>query len=146
MTTPIIILALLLAPWALFSFLGRPRTGGVIGLALSFLFFAVGHFALTDSMVAMLPPFVPFRAPLVYATGALEIGLAAGLLFPFSRRFAGLGCAAALVLFFPANIYAATNYVGSGGHQWGPVYLLIRGPLQALLLWWTWFFAIRSSR
>jgi hypothetical protein len=31
-----------------------------------------------------------------------------------------------------------------GGHTWGPVYLLIRAPLQALLVAWTWWFAVRT--
>ena len=32
--------------------------------------------------------------------------------------------AAVLVLFFPANIYAAINHIPMGGHAWGPVYRL----------------------
>lgn len=48
-----------------------------------------------------------------------------------------------LLLFLPVNVYAAQNRVGMGGHTWGPGYLLIRVPLQAILASWTWWFAIR---
>jgi len=32
--------------------------------------------------------------------------------------------------------------VGMGGHLWGPVYLLIRVPLQLLLIGWSYWFAV----
>jgi hypothetical protein len=32
------------------------------------------------------------------------------------------------------GVYAAANSLGMGGHQWGPIYLLIRAPLQLLLI------------
>jgi uncharacterized membrane protein len=83
--------------------------------------------------------------PLVYLTGLLEIALALGLALPATRRLAGLAAIAILVLFFPANVYAAFAQVGMGGHAWGPVYLLIRAPLQATLIAWTWWFAVRGA-
>ena len=30
-----------------------------------------------------------------------------------------------------------------GGHAWGPVYLFVRVPLQAFILLWVYWFAIR---
>ena len=151
MTTPLLMLGILTVPllivWRLRSFglqvsLG---TGGVVGLVLVFLFTAGGHFLMTQAMAEMLPPFVPARVPLVYLTGLLEIGLALGLALPATRRLAGFAAIAILVLFFPANVYAAFAQVEMGGHAWGPVYLLIRAPLQALLIAWTWWFAVRAA-
>jgi uncharacterized membrane protein len=49
-----------------------------------------------------------------------------------------------LVLFFPANIYAAFTRVDMGGHAWGPVYLLIRAPLQLVLIGWAYGFVARK--
>ena len=49
-----------------------------------------------------------------------------------------------LVAFFPANIYAALNHVPMGGHAWGPVYLLVRAPVQLIILAWTYVFVIRQ--
>lgn len=147
MTTPIIILCLLLLPVLASWVIGgaeKVRFGGVLGLALAFAFFGLGHFAQTEAMTLMLPPFVPFARPLILATGLLEFAIALGILHPASRRLAGLTAIAVLIAFFPANVYAAITQTGMGGHVWGPVYLLIRAPLQALLIWWVWYFAVRS--
>lgn len=151
MTTPLIMLAILMAPLLI---VGCLRTlglkasfagGGILGLVLTFVFTASGHFVQTEPMAAMLPPFVPARLTIIYLTGVLEIALALGIALPATRRLAGLAAIATLVAFFPANIYAAFAQVEMGGHAWGPVYLLIRAPLQALLVAWTWWFAVRAD-
>jgi uncharacterized membrane protein len=151
MTTPLLMLALLTVPllivWRLRS-LGLQLSlapGGVIGLVLVLLLAASAHFFTPEALAAMLPPFVPARLPLVYVTGVLELALALGLALPPTRRLAGLATIATLVLFLPANVYAAFAHVEMGGHAWGPVYLLIRVPLQALLIGWTWWFAVRPA-
>ena len=82
---------------------------------------------------------------MVLATGVLEFAIAAGMLVPATRRLAGLTAIAIFVGFFPLNIYAALNHTGMGGHVWGPEYLLIRFPLQVLLVIWTWMFVVRSK-
>ncbi|MEM9582138.1 MAG: hypothetical protein AAGA08_03405 [Pseudomonadota bacterium] len=151
MITPLIVLTILFFPTLIAAVIasrtradGVMNLGGVLGYAAAFAFFSVGHFVITDEMVSMLPDFLPARRPLVYATGLLEAGLALALLPSRTRVYAGLGCIAVLVLFFPGNIYAAINGVGPGGHQWGPVYLLVRAPLQALLIFWGYWFAVRD--
>lgn len=146
MTTPIIILCLLFVPFLVARSIAgatKARFGATIGIALAFAFFGIGQFVQTEAMARMLPPFVPFATPLVLATGLLELAVAAGLAFPASRRMAGLLATGVLVAFLPVNVYAAFNYTGMGGHFWGPVYLLIRAPLQGLLIWWMWFFVVR---
>jgi uncharacterized membrane protein len=120
-----------------------PEYGAVIGISIAFVFFGVGHFIRTEPMAEMLPPSVPYRVTLIYLTGFLEWVLAAGLLFPRTRQLAGWACIAVLISFLPANIYAAANRVGMGGHLWGPVYLLIRVPVQILLVGWTYWFVAR---
>jgi uncharacterized membrane protein len=77
---------------------------------------------------------------LVYLTGVLELAMAVGFLVPWARRLTGRVAAGALVLFFPANVYAAVSHVPIGGHAEGPVYLLIRAPLQAVILFWVYWF------
>ena len=96
-------------------------------------------------MVQMLPPFVPARVPLIYATGLLEWAIALGFFVPRFRTTAGIAAAAVLIAFFPANIYAAFARVPMGGHEWGPVYLLIRAPLQLAILIWIYHFVIRPG-
>lgn len=153
MSTVIVMLLLLTAPYLLARLLqaaGRrtfdTTNMGAIGLGIVFLFTAIGHFVLTAPMVRMLPAWVPQRELLVYLTGLLEIAIAIGLFLPRLRPMAGVAAAAVLVLFFPANIYAAINHVPMGGHAWGPSYLLIRGPLQMVLFTWAWWFTIRPAQ
>lgn len=150
MTTPLIILAILILPAAA-GWLWQWRSGrdgvfaasGAIALGLAFLFFATGHFVLTDAMVDMLPPFLPLRREAVLATGVLEIALGLALFLPRLRGLAGRICILVLIVFFGANIYAALNHTGTGGHVWGPIYLVIRAPLQLLLIGWAWWFTQR---
>ena len=44
-----------------------------------------------------------------------------------------------LILFLPANVYAAIQQVPFGGHGNGPLYLLVRVPFQLLVIAWVWF-------
>ena len=120
-----------------------PRPAAAAGLGLLFLFAASGHFVQTGAMVQMLPPWVPARQFLVYATGVLEIAIAMALFFRRSRVAGAWAAAASLVAFFPANVYAALQHVPMGGHAWGPVYLLVRAPLQLFILWWLWAMVLR---
>ena len=95
-------------------------------------------------MVQMLPSWVPARELLVYPTGVLEIAIAAALFFRRSRAAGAWVAAAMLLAFFPANVYAALQHVPMGGHAWGPVYLLVRAPLQLFILWWIWSMVLRA--
>lgn len=120
------------------------RSAAAAGVGLLFLFTASGHFIQTGPMVQMLPPWVPGREWLVYATGVLEIAIAVAMFFRRSRVAGGWAAAAALVAFFPANVYGALQQVPMGGHAWGPAYLLLRAPLQLFILWWIWAMVLRS--
>jgi uncharacterized membrane protein len=151
MTTPIIMLVLMIAPYlagrAASAVLRRDfdvRRLAAAGLGILFVFTGIGHFVQTAPMAQMLPPWVPERKLLVYLTGALELALAAGFLAPKSRWFTGWVTAVMLVVFFPVNIYASIHRIPMGGHAWGPVYLLIRTPLQAIILFWVYWFTIRQ--
>ena len=117
---------------------------GRISLALLFLFTGLGHFVNPEPMATMLPPWMPSRVPLVYVTGLLEWAGAIGLLMPRSARIAGICLVTFLIAVFPANVFAALNHVGMGGHEAGPAYLLVRAPFQLALIWWTVHFAVRA--
>ena len=154
MTTILIILGLLIGPFVVGSMLTRLtrrqlatlETLGCLGITLVFCFTAIGHFIKTEPMVQMLPAWVPGRVPLVYVTGVMEFAAAIAVLIPSLRRTTGWLLITMLILFLPANIYAALNHTGMGGHQWGPIYLLVRIPLQAVLITWVWWFAVRSRQ
>lgn len=150
MIAPLIILAILTAPYLVLSAVGRVQKrsdlgllGGVLGLSFAFLFFGFGHFAIAEPMTRILPPQTPYKLELVYVTGVMEIALGLALLFPRWRRAGGWAAIALLVLFFPANIYGALTRADFGAHEWGPVYLFVRTPLQIILIAWAYWFAIR---
>jgi len=147
----VVLLGILLGSYALLTTLARfprfvwlePGLRGRVSLALLLAFTGLGHFVKTDAMAAMLPAWVPLRVPLIHATGVLELAGAGGLLVPGLSRAAGWCIIAFLVAVFPANVYAALHRVEMGGHESGPIYLAVRGPFQALLAWWAWWFAVR---
>ena len=151
--TPILILILLTSP-LLFGFIKGQVTRQAInikqyasiGLGITFIFFAIGHIVKTHGMVEMLPPWVPLRLQLVYATGVLEFAVGIALFTTKYRELAAKLAIVILIVFFPANIYAALNSIGLGGHQWGPIYLLIRTPLQIILIAWAYFLCVKTYR
>ena len=147
----LVMLGILVVPYLLLTAVGAvwpglavdPQFRGRVGLALMFLFTASGHFIRTRLMSEMLPSWVPRRVPIIYVTGVLEMVGAIVLLTPHAYRLAGAGLLLFLVGVLPANIYAAFNRVGMGGHERGPAYLLVRVPLQLVLMGWTYWFAMR---
>lgn len=124
---------------------GASGHAGRVALALLFLFTGVAHFVMTEPMAQMVPP--PFPPVLtVWVTGVLEILGAIGLLLPRTSRLAARCLFVFLLAVLPANVYAALNHTGLGGHVEGPSYLSQRVPLQLLFLAWTWYFGIRHRR
>ena len=116
---------------------GRWSLAGVMGAA------GVVHLTSADSFLPMLPPQLPARVPIVWATGAVELALAAGLVAAPARhrQRAGRALAIYLVAIFPANIYqavAGTDAFGmtSSTARW------LRLLFQPLLIVW----ALRSTK
>jgi uncharacterized membrane protein len=140
MTTPIFIRVLMMAPYfavRIFAALTRRDVDGrgatALGLGVLFLFTGIGHFMQTEPMAQMLPPWVPERILLVYVTGVLECAIAVGFLVPKSRQCTGGVVAGMLILFF-----APINHISMGDYAWGPIYLLIRAPLQVIIVFWVY--------
>lgn len=104
----------------------------------------MGHILKVDGMAEMLPSWVPFKISLIYITGVIELFVGIALFIPKFQLIAAKVGIIIFIVFFPANIYAALNSVGLGGHQWGPIYLLIRAPLQITLIVWTYFLCIEN--
>ena len=116
-----------------------------LGLALVFAFAALGHFVKTDAMTKMLPPTIPGRRALILASGIFELLLAMLLLAWPKARLLGLTIIGFLGAIFPANVYAAFQRISFGGHSAGPIYLLVRAPIQLLLILWTYWFVVRGE-
>ncbi|MEY4941263.1 MAG: hypothetical protein RIQ93_2998 [Verrucomicrobiota bacterium] len=140
-----IILTLLLAPYWGLTFAHVPEVlRGRAGIALVFAFTGVGHFIKTAAMTQMIPAWVPMRLPLIYITGIFELFAAVAILVTPLSRHVGVALGVFLLLIIPSNIYAAWQRVDFGGHAAGPVYLLVRIPLQLFLIGWVYWFAVRQ--
>jgi uncharacterized membrane protein len=141
-----IMLALLLGAFCIALAVGLDAGhAGRVAIATVFSLTAVGHFAKPTEMLAMLPAWVPSRRLVVVGSGFLELALAAAMLTLSGFRAAAVASIVFLVLATPLNVYSAVKRVDFGGHGAGPAYLLVRIPLQALLIAWIWWFSFRAS-
>lgn len=78
------------------------------GLAIVFLWFFIGgiaHFALTETEMRIVPPWVPWPRAAVLASGVFELLGAAGLLWRPTRPAAGWGLFALTLAVTPAHFY-----------------------------------------
>jgi uncharacterized membrane protein len=119
---------------------------GRFGIALVFAFTGLGHFVKTDAMAEMLPESIPGRRALILASGIFELLLAMLLLAWSKSPLLGITIIGFLIAIFPANVYAALRRIPFGGHSAGPIYLLVRAPVQLLLILWTYWFVVRGGR
>ncbi|MEV4292130.1 hypothetical protein AB0K40_42050 [Nonomuraea bangladeshensis] len=116
------------------------RVSAAHGLAVMLVMTASAHFVPASvtfmpnhaDMVAMVPPFVPFPAFVVYLTGVLELAGAAGLVLERTRKAAGICLALLFAAMLPANVYAALNDVTLGGEPATPLWQ--RVPEQVLYI------------
>ena len=113
-----------------------------IPLAAFYLVAGTLHFLRPRVYEAMMPPPLPAKRRLVYASGAAEIAGGAAVLHPRTRAAGGWWLIATLIGIFPANVNMAIN---SGRFQRVPAWLLwARLPLQAPLIAWAWRAAVRD--
>ncbi|HEX8903976.1 MAG TPA: DoxX family protein, partial [Longimicrobiaceae bacterium] len=109
-----------------------------IVLAALFVLAGTMHFVIPDSYVRIMPPWVPWHRGMVLLSGACEIAGGIGLLVPRVRRWAGIGLIALLLAVWPANLQMLLNARAAHQPAWAQVLLLLRLPLQIVLMWWVW--------
>ena len=98
----------------------------------------LNHFISTDFYLRIMPPYLPWHLPLVYASGVAETALGALLLVRRWSRIAAWGLILLLIAVFPANLHMALN-----AHlypQFSPLLLWLRLPLQGLLIAWAYLY------
>lgn len=105
-----------------------------------FLAGGVAHFAATDLYSKIMPPYLPAPRALVLVSGVAEVALGAMLLIPTTARLAAWGLIALLVAVFPANVFM---YQHPERFNLSPTLLLLRLPLQGLLIAWAWAYTGR---
>jgi uncharacterized membrane protein len=107
-------------------------------LGLFFVTAGVLHFVLPASYVKIMPPWLPWHAALVAVSGACEIAGGLGVLVVWTRRIAGVGLIALSLAVLPANVQMLLNAYAMAEGTWWQAVLLLRLPLQFLLIWWIW--------
>ena len=76
---------------------------------IGYVYVGLLHFIQPDFFLKIMPPYLPYHLPLVYASGFLEITLGFCLFFKKLRFYAGWGLILLLIAVYPANIYLAFN-------------------------------------
>jgi len=105
-----------------------------------FIVGGVAHFLATDYYIKIMPPYLPYHRELVLLSGAFEVALGLLLLVPTTSRLAAWGLIALLVAVFPANVYM---YQHAAGFSVPPTVLLLRLPIQGVLILWAFAYARR---
>lgn len=96
------------------------------------------HFAIPKPYTAIVPKPLPYKRELVYASGVAELGCAAMLTQPRTRRVGGLLSFGLLLAVFPANVQMMVTVVQSKkAPLWYKVGTVLRLPLQLPPLSWS---------
>jgi uncharacterized membrane protein len=75
----------------------------------AFLVSGVVHLVRPEVYEPLMPSWVPAHREVILASGVAELAGALGMLFPPTRRLAGLASAALLVAVFPGNLKMAVD-------------------------------------
>ena len=121
------------------SFVGRAA------LAIMLIFTGIAHFTMTESMIQMLPEFIPYKKETVYLTGILEISASIGLLIQRLSKLTSILLIVFFLAILPANIVGSIKQVDFGGMAEGVSHLYFRIPLQVLFIFWTYYFGIKKN-
>ena len=115
---------------------------GKVVFAALFILGGIGHFVATDFYVKIMPPYLPYHRALVLLSGVSEVSLGLLLLVPATSRVAAWGLIALLIAVFPANVFMYQHPERFG---LSPTLLLLRLPVQGLLILWAWAYTRRPA-
>ena len=107
------------------------RLAGLVFVFLWFLIGGIAHFALTETEMRIVPPYIPWPRAAVLVSGGLELLGVAGLLWRPTRRVAGWSLFALTLAVTPAHIYMLQQPGLFDVPYWA---LVARLPVQAALL------------
>ena len=101
------------------------------------------HFAIPKPYESIVPKPLPYKRELVYVSGVAELGCAAMLTQPRTRRLAGILSFGLLLAVFPANVQMTISTWQSGkAPLWWKIATVLRLPLQIPPLQW----ALKATR
>nr|USU34470.1 DoxX family protein [Methylobacterium sp. OTU13CASTA1] len=99
-------------------------------------FIGIVHLAAPDAFLPIMPDWVPAPRRVVILTGLCELAGVAGLIWPPTRRWAGIGLALYAVCVFPANIKHAVEGIPVAGLPDSWWYHGPRLAFQPVFVWW----------
>jgi len=110
-------------------------------MIILYILAGINHFWHPRMYMKIMPSYLPWHLPLVYASGICEIAFAL-LLIPASTRWlAAWLLIALLIAIFPANVQMTIDY--SRRHNPYTWLTILRLPVQLLLIAWAWQFTKR---
>ncbi|MES2831836.1 MAG: hypothetical protein V4695_07590 [Pseudomonadota bacterium] len=115
-------------------------------LALFFIGAGIMHFIFPQAYISIMPPWLGWHAMLVLISGIAECAGGVGMLWAPARRYAGWGLMALCVAVLPANVQMLIDAVAQNKAGWVILLLVLRLPLQLLLMQWIWRAAELSSK
>lgn len=98
------------------------------------------HFVIPGAYLGVMPPWLPHPRALILLSGACEVAGGLGLLHPRTRRAAAWGLILLLLAVWPANFQMLFDARSPAAQA----LLLLRLPLQPLLMWWVWRTCVRA--
>ncbi len=107
-------------------------------LAVFFIVAGCLHFIYPANYMKVMPPWLPAHLLLVLISGGFEIAGGIGVLIRPLRRIAGMGLILLSLAVLPANVQMLLNALADGTALLGVVLLVLRLPLQFLLIYWIW--------
>lgn len=116
------------------------RLVGKWAFASLFMVGGVAHLVVPDVYLKIMPPSLPFPRALVIVSGLIETALGVLLLAPATSRLAAWGLIALLIAVFPANVYM---YRHPEMFSFPPLALLLRLPIQGVLILWAYAYTRR---
>ena len=108
-------------------------------LALIYAPFGVLHLTITERMLPIMPPGIPYPRAVIIVTGLWEIVFGLALLAPSTRRLAGIMLAFYAIAVYPANLHHAFNNVDVPGLPSSWWYHTPRLLFQPVFVWWALF-------
>jgi uncharacterized membrane protein len=111
------------------------------GTGIFFIIAGSRHFLKPEFYMLMMPSYLPVPLTLIYISGAFEILGGIGLMVPKTRAFSAWGLMALLLAVLPANIYLWTHRIALPDTYTPSWLLMLRIPLQFLLIAWVYLFA-----
>ena len=103
-------------------------------MSFMYVFIGIKHFTDPQYFLDIVPPQLPFKLFLVYATGLMEIIGGVAILIPKTRRAGAFILIFLLLVVFPANIYLYISETPQKALGISKMDALIRMPFQIPLI------------